>query len=129
MFRLLIAVLCSLVLLFFSSSVSLAAPKKKSPTVSGSLAKNKLSVSANFSNLTKVKSFTYSLTYDASNGQQGAGGTVKVSKKNKKLSRKILLGTCSKNVCTYHRNVKNLKLSVDFKLKSGGMVSYEKKIR
>lgn len=102
---------------------------KGSPKVQASVAKNRLSVSTSFTNLSNVKSFTYNLTYNTSNGPQGAGGTVKISSKNKKLSRKILLGTCSKNVCTYHKNVKNVKLSVDFKLKSGGTVSYEKEIK
>ncbi len=129
---------CSLVLLFtlsssngfLSSSVGVhAAPKTKSPTTSGTLAKNKLSVTANFSNLTNVKTVKYRLVYDASNGKQGASGTIKVASKNKNLSRKLLLGTCSKNVCTYHKSVKNIKLSVDYTLKSGGIISYTKTIK
>lgn len=119
----------------FSLTLSLAAPafakhkakSAKGPSLSASRAKNKLSVSANFSNLANVKSVSYQLTYDSSKGQQGAAGTIKVGK-SKNLSRKLLLGTCSGKVCTYHNDVKNLKLSADFTLKSGGVVSYEKSL-
>lgn len=112
--------------LLTASAAKAAAVKSKSPNIAGSVAKNRLSVSTTFSNLTNVRSVKYSLTYDSNKGLQGAGGTIKVAAKDKTLSRKLLLGTCSKNVCTYHRNVKNLKLSVDFTLKSGGVISYEK---
>ncbi|OGY10513.1 MAG: hypothetical protein A3D26_00235 [Candidatus Blackburnbacteria bacterium RIFCSPHIGHO2_02_FULL_44_20] len=103
--------------------------KSKSPTFSASRPKNKLSVQASFANLSKVKSISYELTYGSAKGPQGAGGTIKVGPTNKTLSRKILLGTCSGKVCTYHKDVKNIKLSVAFKLKSGGVVSYERTIK
>ena len=120
---------CTLSLLFFASSAEAKHNTKssKNPAFSASLAKNKLSVSASFSNLTNVKTITYQLTYNSNKGQQGAAGTIKVGKL-KSTSRKLLLGTCSGRVCTYHRDVKNIKLSVDFNLKSGGVVSYEKKL-
>lgn len=109
-----------------------AASKKskstKSPTASASMARSKLSVTASFRNLTNVKSVAYKLTYDSNKGPQGTQGTIKVKPKTNSLSRKILFGTCSKNVCTYHRDIKNIKLSTDFTLKSGGVVSYEKNL-
>lgn len=101
----------------------------KRPGLTASVAKNRLSVGASFTNLTNVKSISYELTYSSSKGPQGAGGTIKVGTKSKNLSRKLLLGTCSGKVCTYHKNVKDIKLSVDFKLKTGGVVSYEKKLK
>ena len=104
------------------SSPALAASKVKNPAVSASMAKNKRTVSASFSNLANVKSVSYQLTYTSTKGKQGAGGTVTVGK-NTKLSRTLTLGTCSGKVCTYHQGIKNGKLSVTFKLKSGGSIS------
>lgn len=98
----------------------------RNPTFSAVKARNSLSITGSFRNLTNVKSISYQLTYDSNKGPQGAGGTIKVGK-YKSLSRKLLFGTCSGRVCTYHRDVRNTVFSVDFNLKSGGVVSYEKK--
>lgn len=119
-------VLCSTILvgalLMYFALPSHAASKVKNPAVSASMAKNKRTVSANFSNLTNVKSVSYQLTYSSTKGNQGAGGTVNVGK-SKSLSRTLTLGTCSGRVCTYHQGIKNGKLNVTFKLKSGGSIS------
>lgn len=133
MFRLLsIAILSVFTLsLFVFPSQALAkrkaATSAKGPTFTAVKAKNGRSVTANFGNLSNVKSVAYQLTYDSNKGPQGAGGSAKVGK-SKSLSRTLLLGTCSGKVCTYHSAIKNLKLSVDFTLTSGGVVSYEKKL-
>jgi len=111
-----------------SAKHTTSAPKG-SPKVQASVAKNRLSVQTSFTNLSNAKSITYSITYDTSKGAQGAGGKIKLKSGQKRLSRKLLFGTCSGKVCTYHKNVKNIKLSVDFTLKSGGIVSYEKTLR
>lgn len=112
--------------LIFSFSIGVssieAASKVKNPAATASMAKNKRTVSANFSNLTNVKSISYQLTYSSTKGNQGAGGTITVGK-NTKLSRTLTLGTCSGKVCSYHQGVKNGKLSVTFKLKSGGSIT------
>ena len=111
-------------------SPAFAAPtKSKSPSVTASVAKNRLSMTASFLNVKNVKTISYQLTYDSNKGPQGARGTIKVPKNTNSLSRRLLFGTCSKNVCTYHRNLKNIALSVDFTLNSGGILSYEKKLR
>ena len=104
-----------------------AASKVKNPAVSASMAKNKRTVGANFSNLTNVKSISYQLTYSSTKGNQGAGGTITVGK-NTKLSRTLTLGTCSGKVCTYHQGIKNGKLNVTFKLKSGGSITKSVKL-
>ena len=106
----------------FYALPSRAASKVKNPSVSASIAKNKRTVSASFANLTNVKSVSYQLTYSSTKGNQGAGGTVTVGKSTK-LARTLTLGTCSNKVCTYHQGIKNGKLSVTFKLKSGGSIS------
>ncbi|OGY08091.1 MAG: hypothetical protein A2782_03700 [Candidatus Blackburnbacteria bacterium RIFCSPHIGHO2_01_FULL_43_15b] len=117
--------------LLVQPSVAQAEPstKSKSPTVSASVAKNRKSAYVTFSNLTSVKTVRYMFTYDSKGGPQGASGTIRLKSRTKTLSRRLLFGTCSKNVCTYHKNVTNIKLSVDFTLKSGGVVSFEKKLK
>lgn len=128
---LLLSILLSVTLLVSAAQTAFAKHNKsggKSPTVSASRAKNKLSVLAAFSNLASVKSISYNLTYDSARGPQGAGGTIS-KVKGSELSRRLLLGTCSGKVCTYHKDVGNIKLSVDFTLKSGGVISYEKNIK
>ncbi len=105
-----------------------AAPKSKAPAVSASIAKNKRTVGVTFSNLANVKSIKYKLTYNSNKGAQGAQGTIKVAKKSKSLSRSLTLGTCSNKVCSYHTNIKNAKLTIDFTTTSGGVVSFEKKL-
>lgn len=115
-------------LLLGTSQVS-AAPTIKSPSVSASVLKSRKSLSTTFLNLSNTKTITYNLTYDSLKGKQGARGTIKVKPNTKTLSRSILFGTCSKKVCTYHKNIKNIKLSVDFTLKNGGIVSYEKSLK
>ncbi|MBI4029543.1 MAG: hypothetical protein HY376_04230 [Candidatus Blackburnbacteria bacterium] len=129
-----VLIFLSFVLAFFllaRPSIAQAKPaaKSKSPTVSASVAKNRKSASATFSNLTNVKTVRYMLTYNSKSGPQGASGTIKVKPGTRSLSRSLLFGTCSKNVCTYHKNVTGVKLSVDFTLKSGGVVSFEKKLK
>jgi len=128
--KIFVAITTSLALLLLVASPSLAAPlKSKSPSVSASVAKNRRSMSASFLNIKNVKKISYQLTYDSNKGPQGAGGTINVPKNKNSLSRTLLFGTCSKNVCTYHKNLKNIKLSADFTLKSGGVISYEKKLK
>jgi len=101
---------------------------KKGPTLYASVAKNRRSIYATFSNISTVKSISYTLIYDTDRGSQGASGTIKVGKTNS-AARTLLFGTCSNRVCTYHKGVKNIKLSADFTLKTGGVVSYEKSFK
>ena len=102
---------------------------KKSPALSAIVAKNKRSTTISFSNLSTVKSVSYTLVYNTSDkGQQGASGSLKVGKRTSE-SRKLLFGTCSSKVCTYHKGVNDIKISADFLLKTGGVVSFEKSFK
>lgn len=97
--------------------------------VSAYVTKNKRSFSATFTNLTKVKTFTYTLSYDSAAGPQGSQGSINVKSGVKRLTRNFLLGSCSRKVCIYHKNIKNLKLNVNFTLNSGKVVRYERKFK
>lgn len=119
----LIAILFSLFIVFLLTvNTTEAASKVKNPAVVAKMAKNKRTASATFSNLKNVKSISYQLTYSSTKGNQGASGTITTGKSTS-LSRTITLGTCSNKVCTYHQGVKNGKLNVTFKLKTGGSIT------
>jgi len=71
-----------------------------------------------FSNLQNAKSVSYSLTYNTSEQQEGAIGTLSL-KGSPSLSQELLFGTCSKGVCRYHTGINNAKLEVSYVSKSG----------
>ncbi|MBI2267918.1 MAG: hypothetical protein HYU80_00515 [Candidatus Blackburnbacteria bacterium] len=121
--------LATLTLSLFSLTFTKEVLGASNPKVSAYKTRNKRSVVVNFTSIQNLKSISYELTYDSNKGPQGAGGTINLPKRKRRLSRSLLLGTCSHKVCTYHKDVKNIKLSVDFVLKSGGVVSYEKTIQ
>lgn len=70
------------------------------------------------SGLNNASSVSYSLSYNANGIPQGVMGTIK-PKSSKTETRELLFGTCSKNVCRYHTNISNAKLTITSKLKSG----------
>lgn len=82
-------------------------------------------------NFTNVESINYNLNYDTNeNGtKRGVEGTVVPSpgkfdgtyNGNRYIRREYVLGTCSKNVCTYHSSPRNFKLTVKIKMKSGAV--------
>lgn len=83
------------------------------------LSKNTNSVVVTFMNLNLVDHIDYELTYTANNIPQGAIGQVQPSGSTE--SRDLYFGTCSKGVCTPHRNIKNASLIIKSTLKSGGV--------
>ncbi|KKT77333.1 MAG: hypothetical protein UW86_C0009G0001 [Microgenomates group bacterium GW2011_GWA1_Microgenomates_45_10] len=90
----------------------------KGAVVAPKLRRDKLAVTVNFSKLENVESVSYCLTFTSNGRRQGACGNV-LPAGQPTATREMLLGTCSKNVCTFYPNVKNLKLSVRSKMKVG----------
>lgn len=70
-----------------------------------------------FGNLQNAKNVNYQLIYNANGQNEGAGGTI--SSSGNSASRELLFGTCSRNVCTYHKNITNMKLEVTYTASSG----------
>lgn len=70
-----------------------------------------------FSNLQNASAVSYTLTYSQNGQEEGAIGSLNLG--NSTLTQELLFGTCSKNVCRYHSNIKNVKLEVLYTLKSG----------
>lgn len=82
-----------------------------------------------FSNLQNASSVSYLLTYQTRTQQEGAQGALKLTGAST-ASQELLFGTCSKNVCTYHKGVSNMKLEVSYTTKSGkkSVIRYKIKV-
>lgn len=71
-----------------------------------------------FSNLQNASAVSYLLTYQTNIQGEGAQGSIKLMGATT-ASQELLFGTCSKNVCTYHRGINNMKLAVSYTTKAG----------
>jgi hypothetical protein len=89
-------------------------------TASARLTADRRNLSINFSNLSIAGSVSYLLTYNANGIPQGVGGTI--SAEGDATTRTLYFGTCSKSVCTAHRNITGMKLQITSNLKSGKKV-------
>lgn len=96
--------------------------------VSPKMRADKKALIVNFSNLQNASLVSYFLTYKTGIQQEGAGGTLNLSGSSGQ-SAELLFGTCSKNVCRYHTNIKNAKLEVTYTSKSGKKYLKRYKIR
>lgn len=79
-----------------------------------------------FSNLQNAKDVSYMLVYKSNGQEEGAMGGLNLKGSNT-ATQELLLGTCSKNVCRYHTNIKDARLEVSYTLKTGK--KYLKKYR
>lgn len=75
---------------------------------------------ANFSDLDKASSVSYTLSYAQRGIREGAGGTITTS--GGTASRELLFATCSSGVCRYHSGIKDAKFVVTTTLKNGKKV-------
>jgi hypothetical protein len=82
------------------------------------LRKDRQALNINFSNLQNATAVSYLLTYQTSTQNEGAGGALNLTG-GPTQSAELLFGTCSKNVCTYHKGIKNAKLEVTYTTKAG----------
>lgn len=71
-----------------------------------------------FSNLQNAKSVSYTLTYQTNIQQEGAIGSLNLTKVST-ATQELLFGTCSKNVCRYHTGLNNGRLEVSYTTTSG----------
>lgn len=92
------------------------------------LRKDRQALIVSFSNLKAVSDFTYELEYESEGIAQGVAGTITPSGETS-TSRELLFGTCSKNVCRYHKKIKNMKLTVTSTLTGGTRVRKTFKIK
>lgn len=87
---------------------------------------DRLALLIDFSNFDNLESGSYQLIYETNGVQQGAGGSIILGDTSTKT---LLFGTCSANVCTYHSNITNARLSITSVLKDGTTVLKPYRIR
>jgi|SRR3989344_5361532 len=101
---------------------SLQAAKKskaiKNVGVYTQLLRGKTGVNVSLTNTQGASSILYMVSYTTNGKPEGAGGTV-YPKNKKSIVRRIIFGTCSSGVCRYHKNVKNVTVSVEITYKNG----------
>ncbi len=99
-------------------SSSFKTSKSSGINVSPKIRKDRKAVIVYFSNLQNASVVSYVLTYGQNDQAEGALGSLTIGNSDT-ASQELLFGTCSKNVCRYHTNIKNVKLEVTYTLKSG----------
>lgn len=90
------------------------------PVIRPKLRGDRKALIVNFSNLSSASSVTYELSYTTEGIPQGVMGSLMPDSPT--TQREVLFGTCSKNVCRYHRNIKGMKLQVTSQLTSGAKI-------
>lgn len=95
-------------------------PADASIVVELKAAQDRKSVDLNIDNIpVGTESVEYELSYNTAGGlPKGALGKITLNGKTQE-KRNILLGTCSKNTCTYDQGVKSVKLVLRFNSPSG----------
>lgn len=111
----------------FSGTGALRGRPSLGVVVRPSLRRDRRALIVNFSGLSKAKSVSYTLTYDAGGIPQGVGGTITPTSNS--TQRALLFGTCSGNVCRYHSNITGMKFIVTSFLKSGKKVIKSFKVK
>lgn len=96
-------------------------PAKNIVSVSSvKLRPDRLGIILSINNLQNLKRITYLLSYQGNGVNQGVQGSITPGEKISE-NREILFATCSKNVCTWHNNLQNMKLAVTSYFKSGAI--------
>lgn len=103
-------------IVFLATGQSVSAAN--TPSFSVKLRKDRKAITAYFNNLKYSTSTSYELTYTGNGIEQGVVGSI-YPKEGNVSSRLLLFGTCSKKVCVYHKNIKNTRLTIRSKLKTG----------
>ena len=68
----------------------------------------------------ETTSIDYELSYETGEGlPRGVLGTIHLKEGEEEVEREVLLGTCSRNVCTYDRGVETINLVLKFNSPDG----------
>lgn len=135
---LLIALIAALTLLNLPVSILAAKPRiinksAKTNGVSSSgfvtvrLSRPANSVIISLRNLGQIQKVDYTLSYAARGIEQGVVGGLTPTKATD--SRSLYFGTCSKGVCTPHRQITGAVLTIKFSKKSGGILTKRYRIK
>lgn len=87
-------------------------------SVSPKLRPDRKALNVNFSNLQNAKSVSYMLVYRQNGQEEAAMGALNLT--GGAIDKaELLFGTCSKNVCRYHINIRDARLEVSYTSKLG----------
>lgn len=81
-----------------------------------------------FGDLTEAQKVSYELTYTADKIGQGVTGTDEATS-SANTQKELVFGTCSKDVCTYHKNITDMILQLKISLKSGKIQTQKYQIK
>lgn len=81
-----------------------------------------------FNDLTEAQKISYELTYTADKIGQGVTGTDEATS-SANTQKELVFGTCSKDVCVYHKNITDMILQLKFSLKSGKILTQRYQIK
>lgn len=87
---------------------------------------DKLGLLINFSHFDNLASGRYELVYETNGIPQGVGGSIILGDTS---TKELLFGTCSGNVCNFHKNITNARLSIISVLKNGTTILKPYRIR
>lgn len=82
-------------------------------TVSPKLRADRRALIVNFANLQNARAVSYMLRYTQASQEEAAMGSLNLTGQTSDRVE-LLFGTCSKNVCRYHTNIKNARFEVSY---------------
>ena len=92
------------------------------------LRSDRLALIVTLYNLQKVNNVSYTLMYQTNGKDEGVSGMID-SSSGISTTRELLFGTCSSGVCSYHKNITNMKLEIVSKLPNGKQTLKRYRIR
>lgn len=98
------------------------------PNFRVSFRSDRRALNVNFYSLSSASSTSYELTYMGNGLDQGVVGSTNKAE-GSSASRLLLFGTCSHGVCTYHKNISGMQLTITSKLNSGKTLVKRYKIK
>lgn len=90
-------------------------PESERPIVSLTSRPDGRELTLSIENLKNIKTVEYELVYLTEGVQRGVIGSVSLKQGETSLSRNLLLGTCSRGVCRYDKDVTGGTLTVIFR--------------
>lgn len=108
------------------SAASFAGPVANQPTLTITTRADRKAINLTFESLSTATIIDYTVTYVSKNINRGITGKIIRSKAEQTLTREILLGTCSKDVCTYDEGVTTVKIAVVYTFENATTTKVDK---
>lgn len=90
-------------------------PESERPVVSLTSRPDGRELTLEIENIKNIKTIEYELVYLTEGVQRGVIGSIDLKEGEGSITRKLLLGTCSRGVCRYDKNVTGGTLTITFR--------------